>query len=485
VLDAPTVSWSAIAPELVLISVASVLLAGAVFLPGDLARRWSAILTAAAFVGAGVAVAVQVGDDPRFAFDHTLRIDDFGQAVRLVVFAAGLLTVGTSWGLGRLGERGLEYYTLLLVAASGMSLLAVSNSFVTLFVALELFSVALYIMVAINADDPLSLEGGLKYLIVGSIGAAFLLYGTALTYGASGALEFDRVRDGIGGEGDSVLLLMGLALLLAGLGFKANAAPFHMWTPDAYQGAPTPVTGFMSGATKAVALATLMRVVVGAFPEQEAVWTAALGGVAVASFAVGNLAALFQTDVKRMLAYSTVGHTGFLFTAVVANSAAGARALVFYLVVYAAMNVGAFAVVAVRERELGRPVQIADFAGWGYQRPVHAAALLIFLLSLAGFPPTGGFLAKLYVFSAAVDGDATYLAVAGVIATMVALAYYLRIPLALYDRERVPEIRRTTGFALASAAAVVCGVAVLALGIVPGPVLDLARDAGASLPFGS
>jgi NADH-quinone oxidoreductase subunit N len=342
-------------------------------------------------------------------------------------------------------------------------------------------------MVALQTEREEGLEGALKYLIVGSIGAAFLLYGAALVYGASGALEFDRIRAGAAGLGDAqeLLLLTGLALLLAGLAFKANAAPFHMWTPDAYQGAPTPVTGFMAGATKAVALAVLMRVLVGAFPEQSDLWQDALGGLAIASFAVGNLAALRQTDVKRMLAYSTIGHTGFLFTAVAANNALGARALVYYLVVYAAMNLGAFAVVAIREREIGRPPQIADFAGWGYSRPLLGMALVLFMLSLAGFPPTGGFLGKLYVFSAAVEADVTYLAVAGVIATMVALVYYLRVPLALYDRDaEALEVRAAPGFGLAQAATVVAAVAVLGLGLVPAPLLDLARDAGTSLPFG-
>jgi len=279
-----------------------------------------------------------------------------------------------------------------------------------------------------------------------------------------------------------VLVLMGLTLVIVGLGFKANAAPFHMWTPDAYEGAPTAVTAFMSAATKVVALVFALRVLVTAYPRQSDVWQIGLAGIIIVSFAVGNLAALRQANVKRMLAYSTVGHSGFLLTAVAAHSALGTRALLYYLTVYGAMNLGAFGIVAVRERELGRPVLIADFAGWGYRRPALGIGMLICMLSLAGFPPTGGFLGKLYIFSAAVDNDQTYLAIAGVIATMVGLVYYLRIPFALYDRDvEAPAISSHPGFGLTASVAGLAALAALVLGFIPTPLIDLARTASASL----
>jgi NADH-quinone oxidoreductase subunit N len=212
------------------------------------------------------------------------------------------------------------------------------------------------------------------------------------------------------------------------------------------------------------------------------VWQIGLAGIIIASFVVGNLAALRQANVKRMLAYSTVGHSGFLLTAVAAHSALGTRALLYYLTVYGAMNLGAFGIVAVRERELGRPVLISDFAGWGYRRPILGIGLLICLLSLAGFPPTGGFLGKLYVFSAAVDNGQTYLAIAGVIATMVGLVYYLKIPFALYDRDaEAPVLTTRPGFGLTATAASLAALAALVLGIVPTPLIDLARTASSSL----
>ena len=477
------ISFSAIAPEIILLVTACVLLTVGVFLAGELARRLSAAAAAIALTAAAAVSATQFEDPARFAFDHTVRIDAFGQGARMLIFVSGLLAVCVAFGMRDLRERGVEYHALLLSACAGMSLLAVANSFVTTFVALELFSICLYVLVAIETDDLLSLEGGLKYLIIGSIGAAFLLYGAALVYGATGQLEFDRISTALStGDAHGVLLLAGLALVLVGLGFKANAAPFHMWTPDAYEGAPTPVTAFMSAATKVVALVIALRVLVTAFPRQSDVWEIAVAGLVFACFIAGNLGALRQKNVKRMLAYSTVAHSGFLLTAVAANSAVGGQALLYYLTIYAAMNVGAFAIVAIRERELGRPVEVADFAGWGYRRPMLSIAMMVFMLSLAGFPPTGGFLGKLYIWSAAVANGQTYLAIAGAIATAVGLVYYLRVPFALFDRDAaVPAARPSAGFELSAGVSLAAALVVVGLGIIPSPLIDLARTASASL----
>ena len=477
------ISFSAIAPEIILLVTACVLLTVGVFLAGELARRLSAAAAAIALTAAAAVSATQFEDPARFAFDHTVRIDAFGQGARMLIFVSGLLAVCVAFGMRDLRERGVEYHALLLSACAGMSLLAVANSFVTTFVALELFSICLYVLVAIETDDLLSLEGGLKYLIIGSIGAAFLLYGAALVYGATGQLEFDRISTALStGDAHGVLLLAGLALVLVGLGFKANAAPFHMWTPDAYEGAPTPVTAFMSAATKVVALVIALRVLVTAFPRQSDVWEIAVAGLVFACFIAGNLGALRQKNVKRMLAYSTVAHSGFLLTAVAANSAVGGQALLYYLTIYAAMNVGAFAIVAIRERELGRPVEVADFAGWGYRRPMLSIAMVVFMLSLAGFPPTGGFLGKLYIWSAAVANGQTYLAIAGAIATAVGLVYYLRVPFALFDRDAaVPAARPSAGFELSAGVSLAAALVVVGLGIIPSPLIDLARTASASL----
>jgi NADH-quinone oxidoreductase subunit N len=477
------VSWSAIAPEIVLLSCACVLLTCAIFLPARLAHPVGAAVAAGAFAAAMVAPIAQWHDAPRTAFDDTLRIDAFGNGARLLIFAAGLLAVVVAWGMPHLFDRAVEYHALLLAAAAGMSLLAVSNSLVIAFIALELFSIALYVLVAIDVDALPGLEGALKYLIVGSVGAAFLLYGSALVYGATGQFEFDLIAQSIRhGDAHGGVLLLGVAMIIVGLGFKANSAPFHMWTPDAYEGAPTPVTAFMSAATKTVALVLAFRVLVAAFGEDSAIWQDAVGALAVASFAVGNLAALRQANVKRMLAYSTIGHTGFLFTAVAVHTQAAARAMFYYLAIYSLMNIGAFALVAIRERELGRPVLIDDFRGYAYRRPLLALSMVVFMLSLAGLPPMGGFIAKITIWSSAVDGGQTYLAIVGVAATLVGLGYYLKIPFALVDRDvPIPESPYRPAFAVTSATVLATAVAVMVLGIIPGPLLDLAQTASASL----
>jgi NADH-quinone oxidoreductase subunit N len=376
---------------------------------------------------------------------------------------------------------------LLAAAGAGMLFFVQAGNLMTLFLVLEWFSISLYVLCALDTHRTQSLEAGLKYLIVGSFGSAILLFGSALVYGATGELGFDAIREAPGS--DDPLFVVGLAMLLAGLAFKASAAPFHMWTPDVYQGAPTSVTAFMSAATKAAALVVMLRVLVTAFPEQEQIWTIAVAALAVASLAIGNLAALAQRDVKRLLAYSSVSHAGFMLIAVAANTPLGARALLYYLIPYAAMSLGSFAVVAARERELGREVTFDGLAGMGWERPFFGFAMWVFMLGFAGFPLTGGFLGKFYVFSAAYETGWWWLVVIGVVATAVSLYYYLGVVLAMYMRPS------PTGAAIVAAggsppAERPLGAAVLASLVVTigsfffiEPLIDLARDAAASLPF--
>jgi NADH-quinone oxidoreductase subunit N len=273
----------------------------------------------------------------------------------------------------------------------------------TLFLGLEWFSISLYILCAIDLDRPDSLEAGLKYLIVGSFGSAVLLFGSALVYGSTQELGFHQIAIATAEKGltSDALLVAGLAMIIAGLGFKSSAAPFHMWTPDVYQGSPTPVTAFMSAATKVAALVATLRILTVAFPQLDGTWTIAIAVIACVSLAVGNFGALVQSNVKRMLAYSSVSQAGFMLIPISANSALGARALFFYLAVYSAMSIGAFAVVAARERELNRDVTIDDLAGMGWERPLLGISMLAFMLGFAGLPLTGGFFAKFYAFAAA------------------------------------------------------------------------------------
>jgi NADH-quinone oxidoreductase subunit N len=309
-----------------------------------------------------------------------------------------------------------------------------------------------------------------------------------LTYGATGELGFTAIRDASGA--DDPLFVIGMAMILAGLAFKASAAPFHMWTPDVYEGAPTAVTAFMAAATKAAALVVTLRILVTAFPEQAEIWTVAVAVLVCASLAIGNLAALVQTDLKRMLAYSSVSQAGFMLIAIAANNPTGGKALLYYLIPYAAASLGAFAVVAARERELARPVTVDAMAGLGWERPLHGAAMWVFMLAFAGFPLTGGFMGKFYVFSAAYEAGWWWLVVVGVLATAVSLYYYLGVVRAMYMR---PAEAAGSRLAVAGgsppydpalgAAVAACTVVVIGSFVFVQPLVDLASDAIEQLPF--
>jgi NADH-quinone oxidoreductase subunit N len=432
----PPVDWFALSPELALLGVAGLCLMVAVLVPDAARRAVSATLAFGGFVAAFVLAAVlydRSGGESIIA--GAIRRDRYAALAAIIIAGAGAVAVLVSYG-DRMKEHVAEYYALLTAAAAGMIFLAASNNLMTLFLGLEWFSISLYILCAIDRDRERSLEAGLKYLIVGGFGSAVLLFGSALVYGATGQLQFEKIADSISAGGlrhDSILLL-GLAMIIAGLGFKASAAPFHQWTPDVYEGAPTSVTAFMSAATKVAALVLTLRILVTAFPQEARIWTIAVAVIACASLAIGNLAALVQRNLKRLLAYSSISHAGFMLIAIASNNALGGRALLYYLIPYSAMSLGAFAVVAARERELGRDVTLDNLAGMGWERPLLGASMWAFMLGFAGLPPTGGFLGKFYVFSAAYDRGWLWLVIVGIAATAVSLYYYLAVIRALYLR---------------------------------------------------
>ena len=391
------------------------------------------MIAGAGFIVAGVLAAIVFDRSPEqgLLIAESMTRDRLAALTQVLIAGFGLLAVLISWGDRRRDHVG-EYYALLAAAGGGMVFFVSAGNLLTMFLGLEWFSIALYILVALDTHRKESLEAGLKYLIVGSFGSAFLLFGCALTYGATGELGFNAIRDATGA--DDPLFVAGMAMIIAGLAFKASAAPFHMWTPDVYEGAPTPVTAFMSAATKAAALVVTLRILVTAFPEQAEIWTVAIAVLAVASLVVGNLAALAQTSVKRLLAYSSVSQAGFMLIAIAANNDLGGKALLYYLIPYGAASAGAFAVVAARERELGREVTLTTLEGWGWERPFYGAAMWVFMLGFAGFPLTGGMIGKFYVFSAAYEAGWWWLIVIGVIATAVSVYYYLAVVRAMYMR---------------------------------------------------
>jgi NADH-quinone oxidoreductase subunit N len=484
----PPVDWFAISPELALLAVMGACLLVAALVPDRARRATAALLAGGGFAGA-FALAVVLYDrtpDGESIIGGAIRRDRFGAMAALIVAGVGFVAVWISYA-EPMKEHVAEYYALLTAAATGMIFLAHANNLMTLFLGLEWFSISLYILCAINRERERSLEAGLKYLIVGGFGSAVLLFGSALVYGATGQLQFEKIADAVGAQNlahDS-LLLLGLAMIIAGLGFKASAAPFHMWTPDVYDGAPTPVTAFMSAATKVAALMLTLRVLFTAFPQEARIWTIAIAVIACASLAVGNLAALFQRSVKRLLAYSSISHAGFMLIAVASHNELGGKALIYYLIPYSAMSLGAFGVVAARERELGQEVTLDNLAGMGWERPLLGASMWAFMLGFAGLPPTGGFLGKFYVFSAAYDRGWLWLVIVGIAATAVSLYYYLAVIRALYLRPSA-ELQFAAGGqpprdTLLNLGVLACLVVTVGSFFAVQPLIDLAEKAIQSL----
>jgi len=485
---APSIDWSALSPVLVSLGGAVVVLLVSLFLPVRIRRGFGAVVASVCFLAAGAAaIALFAADETgRGIVADALRRDRLAELAEIFVMGAGLLTVGVSFRERGGGDRAGEYYALLLTAASGMAFFVSASNLMTLFLGLEWFSICLYVLTAIAVERLSGLEAGLKYLIVGSFGSAVLLFGSALVYGATGAIGFEPIAAGTD-DAERLFVVAGLAMILVGLAFKASAAPFHMWTPDVYEGAPTPITGFMSAATKVAALVVTLRVLVTVFPSEAELWTVALAVIVCISLAWGNLAALVQTNVKRMLAYSSISHAGFLLMAIAAGNALGGRALLYYLIAYSAVSVGSFAVVAIRERELAGPVTLASLAGFGWERPFLGTSMALFMFGFIGLPPAGIFLGKFYVFSAVIDRGWTWLAIVGVVATVVSVYYYAGVIRAMFMQRRELAVVAAGGSpptdrALVAAVAVAVVVTIGSF-VAADPLLEIARDAVAFLPF--
>jgi NADH-quinone oxidoreductase subunit N len=486
VIDTPSVDWLALSPTIALLAAAGVALLSAL-LPEWMRKGVAGGVAVLGFVAAAAFAGVVFDESstPEVLLEGTMVRDQLAALAQLVLGVTGAVVVLASWGERR-RENHAEYYALLATAGAGMVFFVGAENLMTLFLGLEWFSLCLYILVAIDSERETSLEAGLKYLIVGGFGSAVLLFGSALVYGATSELSFPAIA--AADASSDAFLYAGLAMILAGLAFKVSAAPFHMWTPDVYQGSPTSIAAFMSAATKTAALVVTLRVLVTAFPEQADLWTVTIAVLAAISLIWGNLGALAQRDLKRILAYSSISHAGFMLMAIAANSERGTEALLYYLIPYSAMSVGAFAVVAARERELNAPVTLESLGGMGWERPYHGIALWIFMLGMAGFPLTGGIFGKLFVFSAAYDAGDWWLVLVGIAATAVSLGYYLNVVRWLY-MHTVTELRlapaggsppRDPAGSIAIAASVVVTVGSF---FVVQPILDVASDAAASLPF--
>lgn len=428
-----------ILPLVTLVVWACILLLVDLFIPKK-RKGWTAFLAAIGLaITMGLALA-QAGDELT-GFGGMVTLDGFSSFLSVLFLGSGLLGVAVAYGyLKRMElERG-EFYALLLFSISGMLLMAQAADLIVIFLALELLSIPLYVLAAFARPRADSEEAGLKYFLLGSFATGFVVYGITLVFGATGFTSLREILQVITGGGTNLLLTIGAALILVGFGFKVAAVPFHMWTPDVYQGAPTPVTAFMSVGAKAAGFAALMRIFVLAFPSLAADLTPILWVLAALTMVVGNLVAIAQTNIKRMLAYSSIAHAGYILMALVAyGNADVARSAVasslFYLVAYALTSFGAWSVVMNLERPDGKGLEISDFAGLGKQKPVLAAMMTIFMLSFTGMPPTLGLVGKFYLFRTAIEGGFIWLAVIGVLTSLISAYYYLRVVVVMYMRE--------------------------------------------------
>jgi NADH-quinone oxidoreductase subunit N len=491
---APEMDYAGLSPLIALTAGICVVLLAGVFKPLKRATPALTLLALAATAG----LLIWQWGEAKDLVAGSLRLDDLAISISLIAILTAAFAVLFSIREPAVEQAGSgEYHTLLLGSVLGMVLLAESQNLVSFFVAIETLSIPLYILCATNMRREKSLESGLKYLIVGSLGSATLVYGMSFLYGATGSTDFAGIAAGIGQKGllGDPLILIGIAMAAVGLAFKTSIAPFHQWTPDVYEGAPTPIAGFMAVATKAAAFAVFVRFFDVALAPQASEWQPALAVLAAASIVIGNVGALGQDSLKRLLGYSGVAQAGYILGGLVVVSEAGVNAIVFYLAAYAFMNLAAFAVVVARERETPYGDDIRSVRGLGAERPLLAWPLTISMLGLAGLPATAGFIGKLYLIEALVEGDYTWLAVFIAVGTMISLAYYLRVVAAMWMSpagEGAPAIAGASPEADPTdpeagrrpylvAPALLAAAAVVFFGVIPEPLVRFAEHAGAAL----
>jgi NADH-quinone oxidoreductase subunit N len=433
-------------------------------------------------IGAAIGL-VFLWDRNATSFD-VIVADNFAIFICLILVVVGLLTIWfSSQTIERDGLPAGEYYAILLFGIAGMMMMAMANDLLVIFIALEILSLAVYVLTGIRRDRLASIEGAFKYFLLGSFSSAFFLYGVAFTYGVTGTTRLDRIGSFLAAQSmtDSRMILLALTFLLVGFAFKISAVPFHMWTPDAYEGAPAIVTGFMSTAVKAAAFAAFARVFLSAFEPFSADWAPLVWVLAAATMIIGTVVGVAQTNLKRMLAYSSIAHAGYLLVGLVAANETGKAAILFYLLAYAVTNLAAFGVIALlgsRDREND---ELRDYAGLWHTHPGLAALMTISLLSLGGIPPTAGFVGKWYIFSAAVSAGYYGLAIIGVLTSVISVFFYLRVIVMMYMADREVSVVPVPVSKAGMAALAVAIAAIFYLGVLPARVLTLAAESIATI----
>jgi NADH-quinone oxidoreductase subunit N len=473
-----------ILPELILTVTGVLAMLIEPLMPPAASRKPIGVLTFLGLLAALVASVWQLGLPSGTAFFGTVQTDAFSVFFHVVICSVALVALLISFDVfDGTNERPAEYYALLLFGTTGMCLMTSGVELLLVFISLEISSISTYILAAIRKRTGKSPEAGLKYFLLGSFATAFFLYGIALSFGATGTTSIAGIAAGLSQSSTPGLPLLAVAMILIGLGFKVSAAPFQVWTPDVYEGAPSPVVALMSTAPKIAAFAVLLRILYGAYPQYHSHWLLLVWIMAALSMTVGNLGALRQYSVKRMLAYSSIAHAGYTLVAFTALSQEGIAAAMFYTATYAAMNVGAFAIISHAGGFEDRLVSVADYRGLAYRSPLLGGALAFFLLSLIGIPFTGGFFGKFYVFTAALHSGEVWLAVIGLVNSGIAAYYYLRLLMSIYGKpgddapvQAVPRLRGSLTLALLLTVA-----ATFILGIFPSRALSSARAGAATL----
>ncbi len=475
----PAVNMTPILPEIFLSVLAMALLLINVFSPGGQKSylayiSFIGIVVAAVLVGAGWGGHIE-------SFGGSVVLDNFATFFKMTfLVAAGLTVLITDSYMEREGCNHGELYPLILFAVVGMMLMASGTDLMTIFLGLEVMSVTLYVLAGFNRGNKKSNEAGLKYFLLGSFSTGFMLYGMALIYGATGTTRLYKLAAIVGQmtlPSANIMLVAGMLLMMTGFAFKIAAAPFHMWTPDVYEGAPTPMTAFMSAGPKAAGFAALLRIFLVALPTLQVEWSQVLWVLAVLTMTVGNITALRQDNIKRVLAYSSIAHAGYALVGFTAGNGTGIAGILFYMLSYSFMNIGAFAVIILVAKKGETNGNVSDFAGLGFKRPILALAMTLFLFSLAGVPPAAGFVGKFYLFAGAIQKGYIWLAVIGVLNSAASAYYYLRIMVYMYMKEPREEFEWVHVTAPVALALVIAAAGTLIPGIVPSIILQYAQMA--------
>src|SRR6266568_723806 len=475
----PAVNMTPILPEIFLSVLAMALLLITVFSPGGQKSylayiSFFGIIAAAVLVGAGWGSHIE-------SFGGSVVLDNFATFFKMTfLVAAGLTVLIADSYMEREGCNHGELYPLILFAVVGMMFMASGTDLMTIFLGLEVMSVTLYVLAGFNRGNKKSNEAGLKYFLLGAFSTGFMLYGMALIYGATGTTRLYKIAAVVGQmtlPSANILLVAGMLLMMTGFAFKIAAAPFHMWTPDVYEGAPTPMTAFMSAAPKAAGFAALLRLFLVALPTLQVEWSQVLWVLAVLTMTVGNITALRQDNIKRVLAYSSIAHAGYALVGFTAGNATGIVGILFYMLSYSFMNIGAFAIIILVAKKGETNGNVSDFAGLGFKRPILALAMTLFLFSLAGVPPAAGFVGKFYLFAGAIQKGYIWLAVIGVLNSAASAYYYLRIMVYMYMKEPTEEFEWIKVTAPVTLALIIAAAGTLIPGIVPSIILEYAQMA--------